>query len=52
VTTSCRQGQRRKSFPPKLDLVLQLLRAGDTLKVTRLDRLSGAFGPAPGDAGR
>ena len=25
---------------PKLDLVLQLLREGDTLKVTRLDRLS------------
>ncbi|MGW0880053.1 recombinase family protein [Streptomyces sp. NPDC002671] len=25
---------------PKLDLVMQLLREGDTLKVTRLDRLS------------
>lgn len=29
-----------KASRPKLDLVLQLLRAGDTLKVTRLDRLS------------
>jgi DNA invertase Pin-like site-specific DNA recombinase len=29
-----------KSSRPKLDLVLQLLRGGDTLKVTRLDRLS------------
>ncbi|MEZ0106329.1 DNA invertase Pin-like site-specific DNA recombinase [Catenulispora sp. EB89] len=29
-----------KSSRPKLDLVLQLLREGDTLKVTRLDRLS------------
>lgn len=29
-----------KASRPKLDLVLQLLREGDTLKVTRLDRLS------------
>jgi DNA invertase Pin-like site-specific DNA recombinase len=29
-----------KSFGPMLDLVLQLLREGATLKVTRLDRLS------------
>ncbi|MGI5290925.1 recombinase family protein [Nonomuraea polychroma] len=29
-----------KASRPKLDLVLQLLRDGDTLKVTRLDRLS------------
>jgi DNA invertase Pin-like site-specific DNA recombinase len=29
-----------KASPPKLDLVLRLLREGDTLKVTRLDRLS------------
>ncbi|MFI6798381.1 recombinase family protein [Streptosporangium canum] len=29
-----------KSPRPRLDLVLQLLREGDTLKVTRLDRLS------------
>ncbi|MFJ9709572.1 recombinase family protein [Streptomyces sp. NPDC101234] len=29
-----------KAFRPKLDLVLQLLRPGDTLKITRLDRLS------------
>jgi DNA invertase Pin-like site-specific DNA recombinase len=29
-----------KTSRPKLDLVLQLLREGDTLKVTRLDRLS------------
>jgi DNA invertase Pin-like site-specific DNA recombinase len=29
-----------KASRPKLDLVLQLLRQGDTLKVTRLDRLS------------
>jgi DNA invertase Pin-like site-specific DNA recombinase len=29
-----------KAPRPKLDLVLQLLREGDTLKVTRLDRLS------------
>ncbi|WSY72153.1 recombinase family protein [Streptomyces sp. NBC_00885] len=28
------------SSRPKLDLVMQLLREGDTLKVTRLDRLS------------
>lgn len=30
----------KASRRPKLDLVLQLLREGDTLKVTRLDRLS------------
>ncbi|MBB5781870.1 recombinase family protein [Nonomuraea jabiensis] len=29
-----------KSSRPKFDLVMQLLREGDTLKVTRLDRLS------------
>lgn len=29
-----------KASRPKLDLVLQLLRPGDTLKITRLDRLS------------
>ncbi|MFI6210331.1 recombinase family protein [Streptomyces sp. NPDC051041] len=29
-----------KASRPKLDLVLQLLREGDTLKLTRLDRLS------------
>ncbi|MGA5069342.1 recombinase family protein [Streptomyces exfoliatus] len=29
-----------KASRPKLDLVIQLLREGDTLKVTRLDRLS------------
>jgi DNA invertase Pin-like site-specific DNA recombinase len=29
-----------KASRPELDLVLKLLRAGDTLKVTRLDRLS------------
>ncbi|MFC9224361.1 recombinase family protein [Streptomyces hygroscopicus] len=29
-----------KASRPKLDLVMQLLREGDTLKVTRLDRLS------------
>jgi DNA invertase Pin-like site-specific DNA recombinase len=29
-----------KASRPKLDLVMQLLRVGDTLKVTRLDRLS------------
>ncbi|MFC5021851.1 recombinase family protein [Streptomyces coeruleoprunus] len=29
-----------KASRPKLDLVLRLLREGDTLKVTRLDRLS------------
>ncbi|WP_242432968.1 MULTISPECIES: recombinase family protein [unclassified Streptomyces] len=29
-----------KASRPKLDLVMQLLRGGDTLKVTRLDRLS------------
>jgi DNA invertase Pin-like site-specific DNA recombinase len=29
-----------KASRPKLDLVLQLLREGDTLKVTRFDRLS------------
>ena len=29
-----------KASRPRLDLVLQLLREGDTLKVTRLDRLS------------
>ncbi|MBC9728512.1 recombinase family protein [Streptomyces sp. TRM68367] len=29
-----------KASRPKLDLVLELLREGDTLKVTRLDRLS------------
>ncbi|MER5181685.1 recombinase family protein [Streptomyces sp. NPDC002896] len=29
-----------KAFRPKLDLVTQLLLEGDTLKVTRLDRLS------------
>ncbi|WP_197093594.1 recombinase family protein [Nonomuraea sp. SBT364] len=29
-----------KASRPELDLVLQLLREGDTLKVTRLDRLS------------
>jgi DNA invertase Pin-like site-specific DNA recombinase len=29
-----------KSSRPKLDLVMQLLRGGDTVKVTRLDRLS------------
>ncbi|MCX2928514.1 recombinase family protein [Streptomyces sp. NEAU-W12] len=29
-----------KASRPKLDLVLQLLRGGDTLQVTRLDRLS------------
>jgi DNA invertase Pin-like site-specific DNA recombinase len=29
-----------KASRPKLDLVMQLLRKGDTLKVTRLDRLS------------
>jgi len=29
-----------KASRPKLDLVLQLLREGDTLKVSRLDRLS------------
>lgn len=29
-----------KASRPKLDLILQLLREGDTLKVTRLDRLS------------
>jgi DNA invertase Pin-like site-specific DNA recombinase len=29
-----------KSSRPQLDLLLQVLRAGDTLKVTRLDRLS------------
>ena len=29
-----------KASRPKLNLVLQLLREGDTLKVTRLDRLS------------
>ncbi|MGW1916999.1 recombinase family protein [Streptomyces sp. NPDC002076] len=29
-----------KSSRPELDLVMQLLREGDTLKVTRLDRLS------------
>jgi DNA invertase Pin-like site-specific DNA recombinase len=29
-----------KACRPKLDLVMQLLREGDTLKVTRLDRLS------------
>lgn len=29
-----------KASRPKLDLVMQLLRQGDTLKVTRLDRLS------------
>lgn len=28
-----------KASRPKLDLVLQLLRSGDTLKITRLDRL-------------
>lgn len=28
-----------KASRPKLDLVMQLLRAGDTLKITRLDRL-------------
>ena len=31
---------RAKASRPKLDLVLQLLREGDRLKVTRLDRLS------------
>ncbi|SFY43754.1 recombinase family protein [Streptomyces atratus] len=29
-----------KASRPKLDLVMQLMREGDTLKVTRLDRLS------------
>ncbi|MEU8952408.1 recombinase family protein [Streptomyces sp. NPDC048489] len=29
-----------KASRPKLELVLQLLRPGDTLKITRLDRLS------------
>ncbi|WP_236256314.1 recombinase family protein [Streptomyces hygroscopicus] len=29
-----------KASRPKLDFVMQLLREGDTLKVTRLDRLS------------
>ncbi|MFF3336355.1 recombinase family protein [Streptomyces sp. NPDC002888] len=37
-----------KASRPKLDLVLTLLREGDTLKVTRLDRLSrSAHTPAP-----
>ncbi|MFJ7201577.1 MULTISPECIES: recombinase family protein [unclassified Streptomyces] len=31
-----------KASRPKLDLVMQLIREGDTLKVTRLDRLSRA----------
>jgi DNA invertase Pin-like site-specific DNA recombinase len=29
-----------KSSRPKLDLIMQVLREGDTLKITRLDRLS------------
>jgi DNA invertase Pin-like site-specific DNA recombinase len=33
-------GSGAKASRPKLDLVMQLLREGDTLKVTRLDRLS------------
>jgi DNA invertase Pin-like site-specific DNA recombinase len=33
-------GSGAKASRPKLDLVLQLLRPGDTLKITRLDRLS------------
>ncbi|MEU4828344.1 recombinase family protein [Actinomadura sp. NPDC023710] len=40
-------GSGAEASRPKLDLVGQLLREGDTLKVTRLDRLP--LRPAPGD---
>jgi DNA invertase Pin-like site-specific DNA recombinase len=35
----CDVASGAKASRPKLDLVLQLLRAGDTLVITRLDRL-------------
>jgi DNA invertase Pin-like site-specific DNA recombinase len=39
-----------KASRPKLDLVLQVLREGDQLVITRLDRLS--LGASPGDPRR